>query len=306
MRFNFFKATSFLWVAPFLFAAEVSVFEAGNLRSATPYGLTQNEKLLLEKTQEMEKLSRDLANVRNEFNTIKEQMEGVRSVLDGTNTRVGRSDGDMRVLEGKITALESSLAQLTDQLLSLQAAQQENKTIQETNNERLRVVLGEMSSLIDSINNNYASKSALNALVERVDGMESKKTPPAPVASNSSALEAKPGAELMQEALNFFDAGSLDEAWARYDILVKKNYMPARSNYFLGEIAYKKQQWKTAIKHFKISIDLYDKADYIPRLLYHTAISFDKSGEPASAAPFYRALKTNYPDSKEAQASPNR
>lgn len=82
--------------------------------------------------------------------------------------------------------------------------------------------------------------------------------------------------------------------------------MPARSNYYLGEIAYKKEQWRTAIKHYKISIDLYDKADYIPKLLYHTAISFDKIGEPSNANPFYNALKTNYPNSKEAKAAPNR
>jgi TolA-binding protein len=87
---------------------------------------------------------------------------------------------------------------------------------------------------------------------------------------------------------------------------VKKNYKPARSNFYLGEIAYKKEQWRTAIKHYKISIDLYDKADYIPRLLYHTAISFDKIGEPSNANAFYKALKTNYPNSKEAKASPDR
>lgn len=302
MRFFSHKVALFFGAASLLFAAEVSVFEAGNLRNPSPYGLTQNEKLLLEKTQEVEKLGRELAGMRNDFSSLREQMEGVRSVLDGTNTRVGRSDGDMRALEARLVSLEETFAKTSEQILLLQTNLQEAKNAQDTNNERLRIVLGEMSSLIDSINNNYASKSTLATLAERVGELEgAKKTAPLP-----SGLEAKPGAELMQEALSFFSANNLDEAWARYDILVKKNYMPARSNYFLGEIAYKKQQWKTAIKHYKISIDLYDKADYIPRLLYHTAISFDKIGEPANAAPFYRALKSNYPESKEAQASPDR
>ena len=93
---------------------------------------------------------------------------------------------------------------------------------------------------------------------------------------------------------------------SRFDILIEKKYKPARSNYYLGEIAYKKKQWSLAIKHYKISIGLYDKADYTPRLLYHTAISFDKIGEKNSADKFYQVLKTKYPNSNEAKSSPNR
>lgn len=300
MRIQYMKVALALGATASLYAAEVSVFGAGNLQSATPYGLTQNEKLLLEKTQEVDRLSRQLATMQNDVGAIKEQMEGVRSVLDGTATRVGRSDGDMRALGERLKTLE-------EKILILETSLEEHRSVQAANNERLRVVLGEMSSLIDSINSSYASKSTMEEMAKRLDALEAKKSSaPSPSASSIAALEAKPGAELMQEALNFFNAENLDEAWVRYDILVKKNYMPARSNYFLGEIAYKKQQWRTAIKHYKISIDLYDKAEYIPRLLYHTAISFDKIGEPNNAAPFYRALKANYPNSKEAQASPNR
>lgn len=46
------------------------------------------------------------------------------------------------------------------------------------------------------------------------------------------------------------------------------------------------------------------KGDYFPKLLYHTAISLDKIGDPKTANGFYKALKTNYPNSPEAKASP--
>ncbi len=46
--------------------------------------------------------------------------------------------------------------------------------------------------------------------------------------------------------------------------------------------------------------------DYMAKLLYHTAISFDKVGDTARANGFYQALKAQYPQSAEAKAAPNR
>ncbi|NLC28256.1 MAG: hypothetical protein GX780_05725 [Campylobacteraceae bacterium] len=287
-----------------LYGAEVSVFDAGNLNSISPYGLTENEKILLEQRQEIEKISRDFAKMRSDYNRIDEQMQGVRSVLEGTTSKVGQSDAQTKSLQNQFEMFDEKLNSLSSALSDLKDSVKENREIQEANNERIRVVLTELSSLIDSINSNYTPKSQMQTLEQKVESLESHISKLG--ATKKSDLESKEGAVLIEEALASFNEGQLDEARIRYEILVTKNYMPARSNYFLGEIAYKKEQWRTAIKHYKVSIDLYDKADYIPRLLYHTAISFDKIGESANATPFYNALKTNYPDSKEAKASPSR
>lgn len=285
-----------------LCSAEVSVFEAGNINSDTPYGLTENEKVLFEQRQQIERLSKELAQMRSQYERLESQMEGVRSVLDGTASKVGQSDAQARTIGRRVEVLDANLSALSSQLTQLQSLATQTREVQESNNERVRTVLGELSSLIDSINANYAPKSQVDTLAQKIEALENSQTS----SSNSASLESKEGAVLIKEALEHFEANRLDESQIRYELLVQKNYMPARSNYYLGEIAYKKEQWRTAIKHYKISIDLYDKADYIPRLLYHTAISFDKIGEPSNANPFYNALKTNYPDSKEAKASPNR
>jgi|GEM_PF-106803 len=288
-----------------LLASEISVFDAGNINTDTPYGLTENEKVLFEQRQQIQKLSRELAQMRSQYEQLDSQMQGVRSVLDGTASKVGQSDAQARTLERRVEALDGNLSALRQEINRLRQYAQQTRTVQETNNERVRTVLGEISLLIDSINSSYAPKSQVDKLAQRVEELESPNRSQTSFI-DSSALESKEGAVLIKEALEHFEAGRLDESRIRYEILVTKNYMPARSNYYLGEIAYKQEQWRTAIKHYKISIDLYDKADYIPRLLYHTAISFDKIGEPSNANRFYNALKTNYPDSKEAKASPNR
>jgi len=286
-----------------LHGSEVSVFDAGNINIETPYGLTENEKILFEQRQQIQRLTRELAQIRSQHEQLQSQMEGVRSVLDGTASKVGQSDMQARSLGSKVVNLDNNLSALAQEFTQLRELANQTRETQETNNERVRTVLGEISSLIDSINSNYAPKSQVDALAQKIEAIENAQSVPA---ASANDLESKEGAVLIKEAQELFEAGSLDESKIRYEILVKKNYMPARSNYYLGEIAYKQERWRTAIKHYKISIDLYDKADYIPRLLYHTAISFDKIGEPTNANPFYDALKSNYPDSKEAKASPDR
>merc|ERR1711916_2813 len=83
--------------------------------------------------------------------------------------------------------------------------------------------------------------------------------------------------------------------------LVEENYRPAESNYYLGEISYYRKQYKTAIKYFKKSALLYDKAKYMPRLLLHSAISFEKTGDIENASVFYNTLLDNFPNSSEAK-----
>jgi TolA-binding protein len=284
-----------------LHGAEISVFDAGNINTDSPYGLTENEKVLYEQRKQIEKLTKDLSQIRSQFDQLDSQVQGVRSVLDGTASKVGQSDAKTRSLSQKVEILDANVTALSKQIEHLSEVLHQTQETQKSNNEKIHTVLAELSSLIDSINSNYAPKSQVDELAQKVESLlvQSAK-------KDYSSLESKEGAVLIKEALEHFNANRLDEAKIRYEILVKKNYKPARSNFYLGEIAYKKEQWRTAIKHYKISIDLYDKADYIPRLLYHTAISFDKIGEPSNANAFYKALKTNYPNSKEAKASPDR
>ena len=241
-----FKHTALIFGAvTTLFGSEVSVFDAGNININTPYGLTENEKVLFEQREQIQKLTRDIAQMRSAYEQLESQMEGVRSVLDGTASKVGQSDAQARTLGTRVEELDNNISSLATQLSTLRELAQQTREVQETNNERVRTVLGEISSLIDSINSNYAPKTQVDALAQKVEALENRKS----VSNGTESLESKEGAVLMKEALEHFEAGQLNESKVRYQILVDKNYMPARSNYYLGEIAYKQEQWRTAMKH---------------------------------------------------------
>ena len=46
---------------------------------------------------------------------------------------------------------------------------------------------------------------------------------------------------------------------------------------------------------------LYDKSSYLPKLLLHSAISFEKLGDDDNAQNFYNTIVDIYPESNEAK-----
>ncbi len=82
--------------------------------------------------------------------------------------------------------------------------------------------------------------------------------------------------------------------------LAEKSYKPATTNYYLGEISYYKKRYSDAIVYYKKSVGYYDKASYMPTLLLHTGISFEKLNDDENKEKFLNALLSSYPNSSEA------
>ena len=274
---------------------EPSAFSAGDLNSPSPYGLTSNEKKILQTTQ---------AN--------SEQYEGMRSILDGYNSKIARMDERIR--------------QLSEENTKLREYAEESRKVQMENQEKVKAVLAEMGTLIDSINKNSVSKEKFDQLASEVRGKgktspstatDSSKTDPkakqpasttttgtttsASSVSTPKELASKDSAALLQEAEASLSKKSYAQAKVIYAELLKRNYKPAKVNFDLGEIAYEEKSYKGAIEYYKTSIDLFDKAPYTPSLLYHTGSSFEKLGKTKEAQNFYKALKDGYPNSPEAK-----
>ena len=239
---------------------------------------------------------------------VSEQYEGMRSVMESYATKIAKQDEKMRQLEEEMKKLREYV--------------EESRKIQADNQDKIKVVVGELGSLIDSINKNYVPKEKFDQLANEVRGGKGstakvaptsaaepakkdtvKETAATPAAKTISAkeLSTKDSATLVKEADDHFEKKAYAEAQALYTELLNRNYKPAKVNFNLGEIAYSQKSYTTAIEHYKSSIALFDKAPYTPALLYHTGASFEKLGKTKEAQGFYKALKESYPDSPEAK-----
>ncbi len=313
------KIFSVALIGATLLYAESSAFGAGDLTSDSPYGLTSGEKLLKEK---LDTLSNNDAQVNSRINEIEQRVEGLQSTLEGINSQYAKSNSRLTQLETNFEAMENNLS---TELQNLKAYVEESRKIQDTNNKQIKKILAELSSLVDSINANYVSKDDLNDF-----NLSAKNTLVVPTSDDKNATslkennasvilvkekevkqidnswKKKKNNEILDLAIKDLNDNSYENSKTKLNYLISKQYKPARANFWLGEIEYKQKKYNNAIAYYKTSSALSTKGDYFPKLLYHTAISLDKIGDPKTANGFYKALKTNYPNSPEAKASPNR
>ncbi|HEB9333621.1 TPA: tetratricopeptide repeat protein [Campylobacter coli] len=313
------KIFSVALIGATLLYAESSAFGAGDLTSDSPYGLTSGEKLLKEK---LDTLNNNDAQVNSRINEIEQRVEGLQSTLEGINSQYAKSNSRLTQLETNFEAMENNLS---TELQNLKAYVEESRKIQDTNNKQIKKILAELSSLVDSINANYVSKddlndfnlSAKNTLViptsddKNATSLKENNASVIPVKEKEvkqidDSWKKKKNNEILDLAIKDLNDNSYENSKTKLNYLISKQYKPARANFWLGEIEYKQKKYNNAIAYYKTSSALSTKGDYFPKLLYHTAISLDKIGDPKTANGFYKALKTNYPNSPEAKASPNR
>lgn len=272
-------------------SAEVSAFDAGNI-SGNSYGLTANEKLLKDK---LDTLNKTHLQIQERLNETEQRLEGLQSLSEGVGSQYAKSNA-------RLNALEEKEANITKELENLRAYVEESRAIQENNNKQIKQVLGELSSLMDFLMN----KNQAIAKVEP-ENNASEQNATVKVEPKDESWKEKKYNEILNLAMkDFKNKDKFEDAKEKFQFLISKNHKPARSTFYLGELEYKQKNYAKALEFYKKSIALYDKADYMPTLLYHTAISLDKVGDPKTANGFYKALKAQYPNTPEAKAAPNR
>ncbi len=258
-------------------SAEISAFGAGSLDSDNPYGLSESEKIIFENKREIKYQARKISE-------LKEQLEGVRSVVDSMGMKLGRTGQKISELNERQSKTDAQeIISIKEEIIQL-------KKVQSENYEKINSVLKKLSSMIDEINSNYVTKDDFNSISAK------KKS------SNNSSKQSKltPG-EKLKNAIALYRKKYYTKAFPIFIELAERSYKPATSNFYLGEISYYKKRYSDAIVYFKRSVSHYDKASYMPTLLLHTGISFGKLDDYANRDKFLQALLMSYPESSEAK-----
>ncbi len=264
---------------------EPSAFGAGDLDSSEPYGLSESERHILKNKRAIEALQKTLLKQQQIVQSNRERIDGLQSIIEGWNSRIVAFERSIRQIED----LNRSVDELNAKTDALAKTQSENF-------EQIRTVLQELGTLIDSINEKYVDKERFNrlesAFLQFKEAYESF--------MKKADLSSKSNAQIYKEAKQLYRKKSYSEAKRYFAHLIKSNYKPATSNFYLGEIAYRNGRYKDAIAYYKRSASLYDKSSFMPTLLLHTAISLQRIGDKEQAREFYNSLISLYPDSKSA------
>jgi TolA-binding protein len=262
------------------------------LDNPNPYGLTDSEKVILKNKTTVKKLDRTISKTQLQINSLKEKMEGVTTVVDGQNQRINKLQTRILDIEESLKKSFEMYQETQKRLDGVEALTKELKETQDKNYKQITKVLKELGKLIDKIDNSYVKRSEIEGLV--------KKSAATTKSAKKSKLK-KDSPTLLKDAVNDFRSKKYEDAKSEFAELIKRRYKPARCNYYLGEISYYTKKYSDAVAYYKKSLSLYDKANYVPTLLFHTAISFEKMGKKSEAKKFYLALEANYPDSTEAK-----
>jgi TolA-binding protein len=125
----------FISMASLLYAYEPSIYGAGDIDSASPYGLTKTEQAVLENKKTLQML----------YNRMTEQqrkIDGLTTVIEGQNR--------------EILELKEQLEVQTNQISKNTSSQDDNAT---------HSMLLELGQMIDNINNTYVSRDELKKVL---------------------------------------------------------------------------------------------------------------------------------------------
>jgi len=299
------------------------MFGAGDLESPNPYGLTTAEKVIvknkktLEKTNKsLEKNEKRIKKVDAKLSELSQSIEALQTLFDGEGSKLNKVEKKFIKLNDdftkyKIDQKESS--QLTIQSINdtistnLKTTNDKIENLQfqiDNNKENIKLLkksLDKAVDIVNDINKNYVSRSELKKELDTIVKLLDTKQKATKTVSKSDNFSGKTKKELMAEVRVLFKKDYFTKALPILDYLIENRYRPAECNYYKGEIKYYRGKYKDALHYFKTSMVLYDKAKYIPKLLLHSAISFEKIGDSNNANNFYSTLIDVYPDSNEAK-----
>lgn len=282
------------FVSTFSFASEPSAFGAGDLTSSNPYGLTQNEKVILQTKDTLKKVATYTKSQASQLDSLRERIDGMQSIVENLSIKSHNNKVSLRKLKDESNANIENIHQFQTRL-----GENIEKNTQEI--KKLHGMILELSKVVDKINTEHVSKDEFNALIRDVNNFKTLVAKEIKSKKKSVKSPKVSSAKLYNQAKAYYNKKYYTKAIQNYKELIKRNYKPAYSHYMIGEMYFKRKNYADAISYFKKSASLYDKASYMPTLLLHSAIAMDKTGDKEHAKAFFNAIVAKYPNSKEAK-----
>ncbi len=296
-----------LLLVTYSLAEQVSAFGAGNLNSKNPYGLTKTEKHILTNKEKLGSIDSKVKDVKSTVTTVNQRLDGLESIYEGDSAKLNRTVIKLNNLVLDLETTKEDLKTTKEVSQQILVIQEEMSRENLKNLDALKLAISKLTKSVNKMNANYISerefRKNMKQFITKKEFLAFKKSlgKKTSIKTKAKTLNTNDKKGLMVKAIALFKIDHFTKAIPMFESLVKAKYKPAENNFYLGEIWYYRKKYDDAIRHYKISATLYGKASYMPKLLLHSAISFEKVNDLDNAANFYSTLIDVYPESKEAK-----
>ena len=268
---------------PLLLFADVNPFNAGNLNSSTPYGLTPDEQAILANKKSIQKLTNSINDIQNRLakielklsnydDTLKDKLSAMPTMIDEINNAMN----DIFVLKKDYNLTKENIKSLKKKIYNLN-----EKVISLENN--ITVIKESIKEIVNIQNQNFFQLK--QSIIDILNKLKQQQNISPKIAFN--------------QAKKYYFNGKYEKAKKYFLYSLSKNYMPATSSFYLGEIAYKEKKYKEALAYYKKSVKLYPKkTSFSDLLLYHTGKSFLYLNNKKAAKLSFEKLISDFPESK--------
>ena len=216
--------------------------------------------------------SKGILSLRQEVNRMQEEIDGLKSIIESLSGQI--NELRRRKKMGGITTSEQ-IKNLEERVSKLE----ESKKKSSSENANRGKGSGKQTK------NSSAKKTGKSA------------------AKESDYLKKAPSDKLFSRGVRLINQKRYSEAKKRFDILLSRNYKAASSNFYMGEIFYHNGRYDDAVIHYQKSAELNENAAYMDRLLLHTGIALEKSGDREQARNFFQAIVDGYPGTASAKTA---
>ncbi len=120
------------------FAAEPSAFDAGDLSSDNPYGLTQTEKYILENKKSIDTLEKRLIRLENKVDELISSLDAFRSLTAGGNEKIFNISREMKQMASDIALHKEYQVKIDEEIKILAKADKDGSDRDESSPWRLK------------------------------------------------------------------------------------------------------------------------------------------------------------------------
>jgi tol-pal system protein YbgF len=284
------------WVVLVLVAV-VSGGLGGSLLAPQPAGAISKEMIELQQT-----VSQILQAQQDLRSTVDGNNAAIRTLVQQSLDSVNRLSGQMSAVQKSVQEVQANTGSRIDTMTQQTQGLSDNLQDVQARVAKLSQQLTDMQNLLQSIDAKVSGGSTIGASATAPGGNSAGAAPPPSAgAPNTAPISAD---TLYQNGLRDLTSGKYDLARQEFSDYIQNfptNDLAGNAEFYLGEIAYAQNDYKTAITSYDTVLANYPKSFKLAASLLKKASAEIELGMKASGIRDLREVERRFPGSDEAR-----